>query len=424
MASDATTPGKYSYTYDRANQLTHVTDNSGTPYTTNDSYDAAGRMVARIGGNFAISAFAYDAAGQMTDVLHMKTFNLANQRLTYTYDRVGNRKTLLELDGSRTTWTYDATYRLTNEDRSGTSPHNTTHTYDPVGNRTQENAGGSVTNFQYDAANQLVQREDPEENIYEFSYDQAGNMTTYDSGTSPTTRQYTWDNDNRLVKVEPYGGTPTTMTYNADGLRVGVHGNLGGNIKYVWDGQNVLHEMDGSTPVAAYTYKPDMYGDLLARRYITTTMFYNYDALGSTIGLTDDAKNLVDTYIYKAYGELIAETGGNYNPYRWVGRYGYQFDNQLSLNFNQYSIRQRHYGPLVAAWLSEDLMLQNVIQLSFPAFVQLAESSGFYRYLHNQPTNLVDPPGLILPIIGGAGALALWCWVTPPCGSIGLLPEK
>ena len=37
--------------------------------------------------------------------------------------------------GSLTTWTYDKTYRLTNEERSGTSPFFGENHYDQVGNR-------------------------------------------------------------------------------------------------------------------------------------------------------------------------------------------------------------------------------------------------------------------------------------------------
>jgi RHS repeat-associated protein len=103
--------------------------------------------------------------------------------------------------------------------------------------------------------------------------------------------------------------------------------------------------------------------------------------------MTDEFKNLVDTYVYKAYGELLAETGGNYNPYRWVGRYGYQFDNQLSLNFNEYYIRQRHYGPLVAAWLSADP-------------VAFADGLNRYLYAYANPIAFVDPSGLFVAGIG------------------------
>ena len=33
------------------------------------------------------------------------------------------------------TWTYDNTYQLKNEQRSGSNSYNITYTYDPVGNR-------------------------------------------------------------------------------------------------------------------------------------------------------------------------------------------------------------------------------------------------------------------------------------------------
>ena len=39
--------------------------------------------------------------------------------LTYTYDNVGNRTNVAELDGGRTTWSYDRTYQLTREHRYG-----------------------------------------------------------------------------------------------------------------------------------------------------------------------------------------------------------------------------------------------------------------------------------------------------------------
>ena len=41
----------------------------------------------------------------------------------------------MESTGNRVTWSYDKTYQLTNEQRSGSNSYNITYTYDPVGNR-------------------------------------------------------------------------------------------------------------------------------------------------------------------------------------------------------------------------------------------------------------------------------------------------
>ena len=51
--------------------------------------------------------------------------------------------------------TYDDTYQLTRERRSGTDSYDVTYTYDPVGNRLVQNDSGTLTTYTYDAANQI-----------------------------------------------------------------------------------------------------------------------------------------------------------------------------------------------------------------------------------------------------------------------------
>jgi RHS repeat-associated protein len=342
-------------------------------------------------------------------------------RLTYTYDKVGNRTSLFENSGARTTWTYDATYRLTNEHRTGTTAHNTTHTYDPVGNRLVRQVDGALTTFTYDVANQLETSKPSTGSTSQndYYYDGAGNLiSVYDGGGGGTqTRDNTWDADNRLTSLSVYPGTDiTTMTYNADGLRVKVQ-SPGGTLDKIWDGQTMIADSENTNAIRRYASKPTLYGDILHQWGQDPKRFYLYDALGSTIGLTDDSQDLTDSYLYKAYGEVLSSSGSTVNPFQWVGRFGYQYD-KITANILQQYVRQRHYLPYTAAWISEDPLVRDLIRLGFSSDVQLAESSQRYRYLHNQPTNLIDPPGLILPIIGGASALALWCWVTPPCGPI------
>ena len=59
-----------------------------------------------------------------------------------------------------------------------------------------------------------------------------------------------------------------THIYNGDGLRVEVQQNTGTSlVRYVWDGQNVLAETDGSNAtLAVYTLEPKPYGNLISQR--------------------------------------------------------------------------------------------------------------------------------------------------------------
>jgi RHS repeat-associated protein len=385
------------YTYDRADRCVVVYD-VGAGLVTTDTYDAAGRHSARTAGNGAESSFAYDAAGRMTGIAHLKTApSTYNQRFTYTYDKVANRLTLLELDGSRTTWTYDKTYRLTQENRSGTSPHNTVHSYDPVGNRVSEDTDGTEINFDYTAANQVSQSTapaDPDPIVTGYGYDGAGNQTEVTEGGSGgphlVDHTNTWDGDNRLTRVWPspagMGALPTTMTYNADGLRVRVAGPSG-TLDKVWDlalgaGAPLIAETNGQTVVRRYAHKPVLYGDVLHQTGSGATRFYLFDALGSTTGLTDTNKNFTDTYLYKAYG-ATTQSGGTTNPFAWVGRYGYQWDNQFDGGyFSNHYIRERHYWAAIAAWLSADPL-------------GLVAGQNEYLYSRPNPVGAIDASGMV-----------------------------
>src|SRR5262245_50686660 len=87
-----------------------------------------------------------------------------------------NRTLMREASGRRTTWVYDLSYQLVNEHRSSTvGEFNTTHVYDPVGNRLVKNESGSLTTATYDAANQLVTSVDSG-GTTTFTFDAAGNQ--------------------------------------------------------------------------------------------------------------------------------------------------------------------------------------------------------------------------------------------------------
>ena len=60
---------------------------------------------------------------------HLKSDTSVQASFSYQYDKAGNRTSLSEADGSRTTWSYDAAYQLTGEHRTGANAFRNTFTY-------------------------------------------------------------------------------------------------------------------------------------------------------------------------------------------------------------------------------------------------------------------------------------------------------
>src|SRR5207245_1538606 len=56
------------------------------------------------------------------------------------------------------------------------------------------------------------------------------------------------------------------------------------------------------------------------------SLWYAYGPQGETRQLTDSNGNIVDTYIYAAYGRLLAQTGSDTNPFQYGGQAGYYTD--------------------------------------------------------------------------------------------------
>ena len=116
------------------------------------------------------------------------------------------------------------------------------------------------------------------------------------------------------------------MIYNADGLRMGKT-DSSGTERFVWDQQNLLLENNISNVTqAAYTSKPDRFGSLISQRRGGTSKFYHFDALGSTMGLSDITQTLTDAYLFQAYGASAGRFGSTRRSLPMGRRTGYFFD--------------------------------------------------------------------------------------------------
>ena len=335
---------------------------------------------------------------------------------------------IVEADGSRVTWTYDAASQLTGEHRTGTNAYQHEFRYDSRSNRTLKIEDGQRTTYAYDVANQMTYAQDASGRTT-YLYDADGNQEVkLAPGGDRTT--YVWDYENRMSEAILPTGVRNTMSYEPDGLRVKLEESTGTK-KFIWDDQNYLATANASDVIqTVYTNEPQTYGNLISHRESGASSFYHFDALGSTRTLTNASETVLEQYNYGAWGEILGSPS-ILTPFLWVGQVGYHWDSEVE---NQY-VRARYYRPTIARWLSVDPL----------EFVD-----GVNRYKAYFIPNMIDPSGLKCicccyyrnPIGGelgdppdntdhGAGASYSWQEVpvvlpegVPECSNLGVLVDS
>jgi RHS repeat-associated protein len=157
--------------------------------------------------------------------------------------------------------------------------------------------------------------------------------------------------------------------------------------RFLWDGENVLAETDsGGSTVARYTLGPELYGALVSQRRSRATSFHHgvhpersrRDALGSTRQLSDGSQGVLNSYLYRAFGEQTQLSGTTPNPFTWVGRLGYVHQPDT----DDYWVRARVYRPRMGRWISRD-----------PEWRLRREAYPEYAYGPNDPVSGSDPSG-------------------------------
>ncbi|MEN6642099.1 MAG: RHS repeat-associated core domain-containing protein, partial [Armatimonadia bacterium] len=126
--------------------------------------------------------------------------------------------------------------------------------------------------------------------------------------------------------------------------------------------------------------------------------WFLFDALGTTLGLTDGSGGLSDAFLYEAFGTSLGRTGTTETPYQYVGGYGYFREAAVGLE----QVWWRWSNPGDGRWLSEDM---------------LRTGAGNYGYVGNAPSAFVDPRGLASWIKDA------WWDITHPADIIRELPQ-
>src|SRR3989337_1825823 len=250
-------------------------------------------------------------------LLILKYFELLSKR-----NSSGNKTTLLYPNGIQTTYTYDAKGDLidiitqkapSTGSGQATSTYKQTYQYDKTGNRTSytEPSGihtytydqtGNRLNTQVDAANRLT-----EDATYTYQYDNNGNLIRKTHKITGIITQYTYDFENRLIKINLPLGITAEYKYDPFGRRI--EKNISGQIttKYLYDNEDIIME----------------YATIIPPNTNITTQ---YDTFGNIKSITNP---------------LLIQ------PYAFTGR-------EYDIESGFYYLRNRYYDPRTGRFISKD----------------------------------------------------------------------
>jgi RHS repeat-associated protein len=304
--------------------------------------------------------YSYDVDSQLLNVgAHSSTATLT--QTSYTYDDAGNRvsKTTPSFGES---YGYDALYRLTDVLRGAAQTED--YTYDPVGNRL---SSLSQPTWNYDVDNRLLSNTSGT-----FSYDANGNLTQKVEGGF--TWKYTWDAENRLIKVVRGAKQMAAVTYDALGRR-STKTAAGVTTTYEYDGADIFRQLTGTSLSGYWIQGPGVDEPLAFENPSGVLTYYHADGLGSILQRSNSLGNATGSAItYSAFGVPSVGTGSMPAGPAFTGR---DWDQEAGL----YYYRTRYYDAAHGRFLSEDPL-------------GVLGGINLYVYVGNNPTILIDPSGM------------------------------
>lgn len=352
-------------------------------------------------GTFTI--IAYDAGNR---VISMVSNPSSFQNFEYGYDNEGNE--LYEKENHHPAYSeqyqYDNANRLSNFKTGPLTgsviPNPTTQTqynYDGLGNRSNINVDGTITNYITNNLNQYT-------NIIgasniNLTYDLNGNLT-YDGAYN-----FSYDNENRLVNIN--NGSIANYKYDALGRRI--QKTLASQtVKYYYAGQNLIEEYNINDSLQASYVYGDGIDNIIAMRRDNNNYFYHKNALGSITSITSKSGTLVERYEYEAFGKpSIYDPSNNLLSTSEIANYimftGREFNNET----NNYFYRARYYDCQMGRFSKRDPL-------------GYKEGPNLYAYVENNPINFIDPKGTEITSCGviAAGVASAF---PSPCDALGPL---
>jgi len=216
------------------------------------------------------------------------------------------------------------------------------YAYDPIGNR------DSTYGYSANALNQYTVAP----GLGSFTYDANGNMT------SDGVRTYTYDGENRLISVT-LGGYTWSYVYDYLGRRIQKSGTGISTTKYLYDGWNLIAELDSSGNIQRrFAWGLDVSGSLAGAGGVGGLLLIDaglaqywpvYDASHNVVAIYDSAGGFAAGYEYDPFGNLQNSQGSYaaYNPFQFSTKYA---DTESGLVY----FGMRYYSPQLGRFINRD----------------------------------------------------------------------
>ncbi|TFH48601.1 MAG: RHS repeat protein, partial [Lysobacterales bacterium] len=290
--------------YDAHGHVTQTTDPNGL--VTTYIYDLRGRVLTATEGARS-TTFTYSDAGQADTVTRPN-----GQILTYGYDAAHDLRSITDNFGNKITYTYDLKgNRKTEETRDPGNmlTRTITYTYDLRNRLDAINAAGSITDLLFDAVGNLKQETDPNSHTTTHTLDPLNRITqTLDALSGTTT--YSHSIQDQLTQVQAPNGATTSYVYDDLGNLLQLASPDTGTTTYEHDAAgNQTSMTDARGVTVSYSY--DALNRLTDVAYPTSALnrTFTYDSgfnqMGRLTALTDAGGTTANTY--NLHGELTGE---------------------------------------------------------------------------------------------------------------------
>ncbi len=394
LISYAQAGNTYKFQSDQLGQLAKLITPTGEYQLT---YDSRGLLTQLQLPNGMQHMFIYDVASQLKAQDYSQS---GGRSYDYQYDLVG-RLTQATGDSTRQ-YSYDASSRLASASHDNI---NYNYSYDPVGNRTENNQT-------YISVNRLG-----EDATYIYSYDTQGNLTRKIDKVTGARSEYGYNSLNQLIVFNNYldgisliADVTASYTYDAIGRRVQkmVNGEI---TEYQWLGYELIGEYQNSllrkTYSFAYGYAP------IEFTVGGNTYSVHADHLDSPRYLTNQSGKIVWQNLPSPYGvsKVNDDPDGDGNKINFNVRFpGQYFDQETGLHYNYF----RYYDSTTGRYITSDPIgllydfngpqIQAAIESGLSVNVDSNSLNHLYNYVSGNPLSWTDQLGLAGSNQGSGGS--------------------